>query len=126
MGTLGRPAGFSAAAETADARGMGWLFRLATAATTTAGSALLRSAQPATAPIRSVPPLLKVLTMHKRPLFCLSLGLILLPAHVHAQGTAQATPGNVPQEFQVQEKASLSAVPLADLKPKTIVFADHP
>jgi hypothetical protein len=52
--------------------------------------------------------------MHMRPLFCLLVGLALLPA----QGNAQ--------EFQVQEKASLSAVPLAELKPKTIVFADQP
>jgi hypothetical protein len=52
--------------------------------------------------------------MHMRPLFCLLVGLALLPAKARAQ------------EFQVQEKASLAAVPLAELKPKTIVFADQP
>src|SRR5437016_8606589 len=93
---------------------MGWLLRLATAATATAGTALLGSAQPATAPIRSVPPLLKALMMHMRPLFCLLVSLALLP-----------TKGNA-QEFQVQEKASLTAVPVAELKPRTIVFADQP
>ena len=52
--------------------------------------------------------------MHMRALFGLLVGLALLP-----------TEGNA-QEFQVQEKASLAAVPLAELKPKTIVFADQP
>jgi hypothetical protein len=60
--------------------------------------------------------------MHMRPLFCLLVGLALLPAKGNAQGNAQASA----QEFQVQEKASLSAVPLAELKPKTIVFTDQP
>jgi len=52
--------------------------------------------------------------MHMRPLFCLLVGLALLPTNGNAQ------------EFQVQEKASLAGVPLAELKPKTIVFADQP
>src|SRR5438445_13763503 len=103
---------------------MGWLLWLAAAATATASTALLRSAQPATAPIRSVPPLLKALMMNMRPLFCLLVGLALLPAQGNAQGAA---PGNAPaQEFQIQEKASLTAVPVAELKPRTIVFADQP
>src|SRR5262245_35827091 len=123
MGPLGGPAlGFSAAAaETAaaTARGMGWLLRLATAAT---ASAALRSADDTTPPIRSVPPLLKALTMHMRPLFCLLMGLALLPSKGNAQGNAQAGV----QDFQVQDKASLTAVPVAELKPKTIVFADQP
>jgi hypothetical protein len=52
--------------------------------------------------------------MHMRALFCLLVGLGLMPATGNAQ------------EFQVQEKASLAGVPLAELKPKTIVFADQP
>jgi hypothetical protein len=52
--------------------------------------------------------------MQMRPLFCLLVGLALMP-----------TKGNA-QEFQVQEKASLAGVPLAELKPKTIVFSDQP
>jgi hypothetical protein len=52
--------------------------------------------------------------MPVRPLFYLLVGLALLPARGNAQ------------EFQVQEQASLSAVPVAALKPKTIVFSDKP
>src|SRR5262245_36182501 len=121
MGAVGWPAlGFSAAAETTTAAGgMGWLLRLATAA---AAGAALRSAHDTTTPIRSVPPLLKALIMHMRPLFCLLMGLALLPSKGNAQGNAQAGV----QDFQVQDKASLTAVPLTELKPKTILFADHP
>jgi hypothetical protein len=64
--------------------------------------------------------------MHMRPLFCLLVGLALLPAKGSAQGNAQATPQGSAQEFQVQEKASLTAVPVAELKPRTIVFTDQP
>jgi hypothetical protein len=67
--------------------------------------------------------------MHMRPLFCLLVGLALLPAQGNAQGTVKGNvPGNTPggaQEFQLQERASLTAVPLADVKPKTILFADQ-
>jgi hypothetical protein len=59
--------------------------------------------------------------MHVCPLFCLLGGLALLPSHGNAQGTAQA---NSP-EFQLQEKASLAAMPPAELKPRTIVFSDQ-
>jgi hypothetical protein len=52
--------------------------------------------------------------MHPRSLFYLLAGLALLPA----TGTAQ--------EFQLQELASLAAAQIAELKPKTIVFADQP
>jgi len=52
--------------------------------------------------------------MQVRPLFYLLVGLAFLPARGNAQ------------EFQVQEQASLTAVPIAALKPKTIVFADQP
>src|SRR5262245_51672519 len=52
--------------------------------------------------------------MHLRSLFYLLAGLALLPVDGNAQ------------EFQLQEQASLAAAPTADLKPKTIVFADQP
>ena len=52
--------------------------------------------------------------MQVRPLFYLLVGLALLPARGNAQ------------EFQLQEQASPTAVPIAELKPKTIVFADQP
>jgi len=52
--------------------------------------------------------------MHARPLLYLLAGLALLPADGNAQ------------EFQLQEQASLAAVPVTELKPKTIVFADQP
>jgi len=52
--------------------------------------------------------------MHPRSLFYLLAGLALLP-----------TTGNA-QEFQLQELASLAAAQIAELKPKTIVFADQP
>src|SRR5215470_823263 len=52
--------------------------------------------------------------MHACPLFCLLVGLALVPAVGNAQ------------EFQLQEQPSLAAAPVAELKPKTIVFADQP
>jgi hypothetical protein len=52
--------------------------------------------------------------MQVRPLFYLLVGLALLPARGNAQ------------EFQLQEQASPTTVPVAELKPKTIVFADQP
>jgi hypothetical protein len=52
--------------------------------------------------------------MHPRSLFYLLAGLALLPATGNAQ------------EFQLQELASLAAAQIAELKPKTIVFADQP
>src|SRR5215470_14585872 len=52
--------------------------------------------------------------MHACPLFCLLVGLALVPAVGNAQ------------EFQLQEQPSLAAAPLTELKPKTIVFADQP
>ena len=52
--------------------------------------------------------------MHPRSLFYLLAGLVLLPANGNAQ------------EFQLQELASLAASQTAELKPKTIAFADQP
>jgi hypothetical protein len=52
--------------------------------------------------------------MHLRSLFYLLAGLALLPAYGNAQ------------EFQLQEQASLAAAPIAELKPKAIVFSDQP
>jgi hypothetical protein len=53
--------------------------------------------------------------MQMRPLFHLLLGcLALLPARGNAQ------------EFQIQEQASPTAVPIAEQKPQTILFADQP
>ena len=53
--------------------------------------------------------------MQMRPLFHLLLGcLALLPARGNAQ------------EFQIQEQASPTAVPIAEQKPQTILVADQP
>lgn len=52
--------------------------------------------------------------MDARHLICLLAGLTLLPATAHTQ------------EFRLEEKPSAVALPIAELKPKTIVFADQP
>jgi len=52
--------------------------------------------------------------MPVRPLICLLVGLTVLPARSDAQ------------EFRLEERATVTAVPVADLKPRTIVFADQP
>src|SRR5215831_7284871 len=56
--------------------------------------------------------------MMHRSLFYLLAGLAFVPANGNAQGNVQ--------EFQLQDQASLAAAAIAELKPKTIVFADQP
>jgi hypothetical protein len=56
-----------------------------------------------------------------------ALMLLVPPAHAQAQKPAEVkAPDSKTQEFRVEDAGSLADLPIAQLKPRTIVFADHP
>ena len=57
----------------------------------------------------------------------IALLLVVPLAHAQAQKPAEVkAPDAKTQEFRVEDVGSLADVPVAQLKPRTIVFADHP
>ncbi len=57
----------------------------------------------------------------------IALMLFVPSAHAQAQKPAEVkTPDSKTQEFRVEDAGSLADLPIAQLKPRTIVFADHP